>query len=72
MKIATSTLASPSEFDLTWPGIAGKIYRISTSPDLTTWMPISGPILCTTTGTQTYALNPGANGKLFVRVEVVP
>ena len=72
MKIATSTLASASQFDLTWPGIAGKIYRVTTSADLATWTPISARLLCTTTGTQTFSFNPGTNTKLFVRVEVVP
>lgn len=72
LSITTITLTGASAVDIAWPGIADKIYSVTISPNLVTWTPASSPILCTTTGRQTRTLNSGTNGKLFVRVEIIP
>ena len=56
-KLAITSIATPgaSEFDVAWPGVAGKIYRVSTSSDLVTWTQLGPNLLCTTSGTQSFA-----------------
>ena len=73
-KFGISSFAMPSanELDVSWPGVAGKIYRVTTSTDLVTWTPLGTNILCATTGPQAFALNPGGATRLFVRIELVP
>ncbi|MCP5559197.1 MAG: hypothetical protein H7A55_15735, partial [Verrucomicrobiaceae bacterium] len=63
---------SGSQFDLTFPGIGGKLYRVSTSSDLATWTPLSPTILATSTGTQSVSLALSTETKLFIRIELLP
>jgi len=73
-RLAVTSFPRPSanEFDITWPGVAGKIYRVTTSSDLVTWTQLGPNILCTAAGTQSFALDPGGSTQLFIRIEIVP
>ncbi len=72
LKIASATRSSASQFELTFPGIAGKIYRVSTSADLSTWTAFSPAILATSTGTESAAIGLTGQTKLFFRIEIIP
>ena len=73
-KLGVTSFAMPSarEFDITWPGVAGKIYRVTASSDLATWTQTGPNILCVTSGIQSFALDPGGSTKLFIRIEITP
>ncbi|MBI3882571.1 MAG: SUMF1/EgtB/PvdO family nonheme iron enzyme [Verrucomicrobia bacterium] len=70
--VATSTLLPGGQFQVTWPGVAGKLYRLRTSGDLASWQFVSPLILATNTGPQSVSLDPGGAAKLFVIVEIAP
>lgn len=57
---------------ITWSGIAGKLYQLSTSDDLANWTVLEPPILVTTTGDQTTTVPTDGVSRLFVRVEICP
>ena len=67
-------LSAPAtnQFAVTWSATAGKLYRLSTSPDLATWTNLSPQILATTIGTQTVTLDTGGAPQLYVRVQIAP
>lgn len=69
-----SGLSAPSggSVSITWPGIAGKRYRISTSPDLVTWTPQPTAVDCLATGPMTQGVTVGSIGKVFFRLAVEP
>jgi hypothetical protein len=71
-KVGTASTDASTQFSLTFPAIAGKLYRISESSDLTTWTPLLPHIFATTTGIQSATLPLGGETKVFVRVEIVP
>ena len=67
------SFTSPTQFDVTWNAVAGKLYRASTSPDLQTWTVLPGSLrLPTASGPQTLSLNPASATKLFIRIETAP
>lgn len=72
LKIASAVRSSASQFDLTWPAIAGKLYRVSTSSDLATWTALAPSILATSTGTESVGVVLSGQTKLFIRIEIIP
>ena len=71
LKISSFSVPASGQFSITWPGLAGKLYRVRTSPDLSTWTTLT-TLLPTTSGTQTVTMDTGGATTLFVRVEIVP
>ena len=71
-KITTVAYTAPDTLQATWPGIAGKLYRLQTSADLATWTNVTPLVLVTTSGTQTTTFATGANPQVFVRVQIAP
>ena len=57
---------------MTWPGIAGRIYRIATSPELGSGWTRTGPLLLAVTNAELSATINIAGERMFVRVEIVP
>jgi hypothetical protein len=57
---------------ITWPAIAGKIYRIRQSGDLLDWSTTGGDVLAATTGMQARTISLAGQGQLFFRIEIVP
>ena len=70
--ITAETTPGASQFSIAWPGVAGKLYRLSTSPDLATWTPRTPLILATTTAAQSATLDTAGGAQFFVRVEIAP
>ena len=60
-----------STFTIGFPGVAGKLYRVCTSPDLKAWVPVPPLILPASTAPQTVTL-PVSGSHEFLRVEIVP
>ena len=69
--ITTVTRLAVGEFNITWPAVAGKLYRIRGSTDLAAWTPLAPLVLATASGSQTVAITTGSATNLFVRVEIV-
>jgi hypothetical protein len=57
---------------VSWPGVAGKLYRVSTSTDLQTWTPEPPLILATGSGMQTVSIFTDGATHLCVRIEIAP
>ena len=57
---------------LSWPGVAGKIYRIRGSSDLSTWTPAGPLVLVTADGEQWQTIDAGGVDHLYFRAETVP
>lgn len=73
MKIAEAAMnATGTQFSLSFTGIAGKWYRVSTSDDLSSWTALQPAILATTTGAQTVSVTLSGDLRKFFRVEIVP
>lgn len=72
LRIASAGLAADGEFTVSWQAVAGKIYRIRTSPDLLAWTTAGPPVLATGDGplAATFYVDGALRG--FVLVEVVP
>ena len=70
--IATVAYTTPETLQVTWPGIAGKLYRLQTSPDLATWTNVTPLLLVTASGTQTTTFEFGGAAQVFVRVQIAP
>ena len=70
--ITGESVPAAGQFAITWPGVAGKLYRLRTSPDLATWTPLTPLQLATATGAQSVTLDTGGATTLFVRVEIAP
>ena len=69
----TFAIPSNSQATIAWDGVAGKIYRLSTSADLATWTPLDGStVLASATGVQSITLDTTGSAQLFVRVEIAP
>ena len=71
LKITASGSPGSALFSVTWPGVAGKLYRVRTSPDLATWSTLKA-VLPATSGAQTVTMDTGGATQLFVRVEIAP
>ena len=71
-RITSVTSPAAGQFAVTWPAVAGKLYRISTSADLSTWQPSQGVFLATTTGLRTVTIDIAGATQLFLRVEIAP
>ena len=74
-RFLVTALAVPAggQRTVTWNAVGGKIYRLSTSPDLQTWTPLGGStILPTASGARSLTIDAGGAAQLFVRVEIVP
>ena len=64
--------AADGECLVEWNGVAGRLYRFSTSPDLVAWSTGTGVVLATASTTQLTAVASGGMSSSYVRVEVVP
>jgi formylglycine-generating enzyme required for sulfatase activity len=64
--------SSATQFDLTFTAIAGKLYRVSTSTDLNSWIPVSTVILPTISGTHDVSIFHSGQSRRFFRIELVP
>lgn len=51
-------------------GVAGKTYRIQSSADLSTWIPVGADITPTTDGVQTFTDTPPAGARRYYRIEL--
>lgn len=71
LKTSSYGLASASQFQVSWPAIAGRLYRIRTSSDLATWTTVA-TVLPTSSGTQSFSLPTQGATQFFTRVEIVP
>jgi formylglycine-generating enzyme required for sulfatase activity len=72
LKITTAARSSTSQFDLSFPAIAGKLYRVSTCADLSTWTPLSPTILATSAAMESVGITLSGQTKLFIRIEIIP
>jgi hypothetical protein len=70
--IATAALTPAGELQVSWPGVAGKLYRVSTSTDLQTWTPEPPLILAAGSGMQTVSIFTDGATHLCVRIEIAP
>jgi hypothetical protein len=70
LAITSVRISTANQFIITWSGVAGKLYRLSTSPDLLTRQPQDPRVLATTTGPQTATLDANGLKRLFVRVVI--
>ena len=71
--VKTCTIPANSQATITWDGIAGKIYRLSTSADLATWTVLEGStVLAGATAVQSIMLDATGVPRFFVRVEIAP
>jgi subtilisin family serine protease len=59
-------------FKVHFNGAAGKLYRLSASSDLITWLPLGTPLLSTINGMQTLSAPLSGNAAAFFRVEIAP
>jgi formylglycine-generating enzyme required for sulfatase activity len=71
MKISSYSVPAVGQFSVTWPGIAGKLYRVRTSFDLANWTTLT-TTLPTASGTQAMTMDTGGAAQLFVSVEIAP
>ena len=72
-QVKTFAIPANSRATIAWDGVAGKIYRLSTSADLATWTPLDGStVLASATGVQSITLDTTGSAQLFVRVEIAP
>jgi formylglycine-generating enzyme required for sulfatase activity len=71
LAIASSGVPAAQQFRVTWASVAGKLYRVRTSSDLTNWTTLT-TVLPATDGAQTVTMDTGGTTQLFVRVEIVP
>ncbi|MFO1491348.1 MAG: lamin tail domain-containing protein [Kiritimatiellia bacterium] len=55
---------------LTWPGVAGRTYRIWSSPDLTTWTPLDPELPCLTDGVQSTLVPSAIPGPVYLKAAV--
>ena len=69
--LTSATISNTGECRVTWPAVAGKLYRISLSTDLVTWQTVQ-TTLATTTGSQSLLLDASRAPQFFVRVEIPP
>lgn len=72
LKIATLSTDASTQFTLSFPGIAGRLYQVSTSDDLGSWITLPPSILAPTTGIQTVSITLSGESAAFFRVEIVP
>lgn len=69
---AITSLSGPvaGNVSITWPGVAGKRYRISTATDPGDWTPRPEAIECPATGPMQAAVPTGGDARFFIRVAV--
>lgn len=70
--ITSITRPAGGAVSLTWPGIAGKRYRISTSTDLVIWTPQAAAIDCPATAPMAAQVPAGPGPALYLRIAVEP
>ena len=70
-RITSLTAPAGGHVTLAWSGVAGKTYRISSSPDLETWTDLGSTVTCSTTGTVSADVSVTGERR-FLRVTVVP
>ncbi len=71
LAITAMGMPAAGRFEVTWPAIAGKLYRVVASADLSTWEPLS-MLLPAVSGSQTVTLTTEGAARLFIRVEILP
>jgi len=73
LHITSASTDAKTFFSVSFEGVAGKLYRVSTSSDLITWTPAAAPVLPLTSGTQTISIPlAGTPAAIFLRVELAP
>jgi hypothetical protein len=71
LAIISLTMPAARQMVVTWNAVAGKIYRVSTSPDLVNWTPMT-QLLATVDGPQSVTITTGGASGLFAHVEILP
>lgn len=72
LRVTSTSTDAQTYFTLTFAGVAGRIYRVSSSSNLGTWIPATSPVLSTTTGNQVVTIPLVGTPAAFFRVEIVP
>ncbi|MGH8046526.1 MAG: PA domain-containing protein, partial [Chthoniobacterales bacterium] len=72
LKITSTDTDGRTYFTLNFPGIAGKLYRVSTSTDLKNWTSSTANVLPTVTGSQSVTVPLSSASRAFFRVEIAP
>jgi hypothetical protein len=68
----TSAARAPGTLDVTFPAVAGKLYRAATSDDLVAWTTFT-PFLATSSGSMSVPIAlTGSEPRKFVRIEIAP
>lgn len=70
LMIVRVSVDTAGQLTITWPGVAGKTYHLSTSTDLTTWTSPDTSFTPTTSGVHTATIEIAGATPLFVRVRV--
>ncbi len=70
LTIESASIDAENNFNLSFPAVEGKLYRISTSTDLNTWTPLIPYILPDSSGQQSVHIELGEDPKVFFRVEI--
>lgn len=71
-KLAITSATLASTLDVSFPAVAGRLYRAATSDDLVSWTTFA-PFLATSTGTITVPIAlTGSEPRKFARIEIVP
>jgi hypothetical protein len=70
--ITRAGVSPDGSITITWPAVAGKLYRISTSPDLALWTLVQPLILATADGPLSRTINTAGAAGGFARVEIQP
>lgn len=69
--VASLTLQPDGAMGISWPAVACKWYRVTTSPDLQAWTTVYDA-LAIADGKASCTIDPGHLNHLFVRVGILP